>query len=185
MTASNYPSAFAAMIKHEGAKYTDLKADRGGATKFGVTQATLSTWLKRQASKDEVKALTLDAVKPIYKAMYANAVRFDDLPPGLDYLAFDWAVNSGPAKAAKALQEALGVEADGFIGPKTIAAAKKAVAADPIGIVTRYADMRRTFFEAIIKARPSQAVFKKGWFARAAQAKKLALELAAPPKKAT
>jgi len=179
MTAKNYPRAFDAMIQHEGSKYTDIAADRGGATKYGVTQATLSRWLHRPATKAEVKALTLESVKPIYKAFYANEVRFDELPGGIDFLAFDWAVNSGSSRAAKKLQQLVGVEADGYIGPATIAAVSAAYARDPIKLVRDYAGMREAFFRSIIATNPSQKIFEKGWMRRVSEARNLALQLVA------
>lgn len=183
MASHNYPRAFDAMIQHEGSKYTDIAADRGGATKYGVTQDTLSRWLHRPATKAEVKALTLDAVKPIYKAFYANAVRFDELPSGIDFLAFDWAVNSGSSRAAKKLQQLVAIDDDGYIGPATIAAVNAAYRRDPIKLIRDYAGMREAFFRSIIKNDPSQVKFEKGWMRRIKEARALALQMAAnnPP----
>ena len=179
MVAKTYDRAFAAMIAHEGgARYTNIPEDAGGPTKFGVTQAALAAWLGRRASIDDVKALTLDAVKPIYRANYANVVRFDDLPAGLDYLVFDWAVNSGPRRAAKELQICLGVEADGYIGPKSIAAARAQCAAGAAALINRYVDRRVAFYRGLIAAKPNQRKFEKGWMRRAAESRALALKLA-------
>lgn len=49
-------------------------------------------------------------------------MRGDDLPPGLDLIAFDAAVNSGPSRGAKWLRPALGVVADGKVEPAAVAA---------------------------------------------------------------
>ncbi|MHA6692726.1 glycosyl hydrolase 108 family protein [Devosia sp. A449] len=54
--------------------------------------------------KAEVKALNLASVTPIYRKNYWDAVRGDDLPAGLDLALFDFAVNSGPGRAAITLQ---------------------------------------------------------------------------------
>ena len=178
MAANNYSAAFAAMIVHEGSKYTDIAADRGGATKYGVTQATLSSWLKRPATKAEVKALTLDDVKPIYKALYANAVRFDELPVGIDYLSFDWAVNSGPKRAVTNLQEVLGLSQDGYLGPATVDAAWEAFRRDPALLVDCYANERAKFFRSVIANNPSQKIFEKGWMRRVDEARTLAHRMA-------
>ena len=64
-----------------------------------------------------------EEVAAIYRAEYWNAIRGDDLPPGLDLVAFDAAVNSGPSRGARWLQTAVSANADGKIGPATIAAA--------------------------------------------------------------
>ena len=68
----------------------------------------------------EMKALTPEDVKPVYKKLYADKVRFDDLPAGLDWAVLDWAVNSGTGRAAKALQKILNAKQIGAIGPKTL-----------------------------------------------------------------
>ena len=140
MAVSTYNRTFAAMIAEEGG-YTNHRADKGGPTNLGVTQGTLSRWLGRPATIAEIKALTRETVKPIYKVNYANAVRYDELPPGIDYLAFDLAVNSGPRRAAVFLQEILGMkDADGFIGPATVRAAWAVFNRDRRDLIDRYVE---------------------------------------------
>jgi lysozyme family protein len=96
------------VLNHEGG-YVDHPKDPVGATNLGVTIGTLSGWLGRKATKAEVKALTVKDVAPIYRHNYWDKVRGKDLPAGLDYAVFDFAVNSGPFKAASSLQTILGV----------------------------------------------------------------------------
>lgn len=177
MAAKNYDAAFKAMIAHEGG-YTNHPNDKGGPTNLGITQAVLASWLKRKVTAIDVRKLTLADVKPIYKANYANVVRFDDLPGGIDYLAFDFAVNSGPSRAAKYLQALVGVEQDGYIGPATIAAVNREYAKSPAGLINEYADRREAFFQSIIKNNPSQKVFERGWMRRIAEARRLAQAMA-------
>ena len=174
MTAKNYDAAFKAMILHEGG-YVNHPNDRGGPTNLGITKAVLSAWLGRPASIADVRALKLADVKPIYRANYANAIRFDDLPSGIDYLAFDFAVNSGPSRAAKYLQALVGVEQDGYIGPDTLYAAKAMYERGPAKMITAYADRREAFFRSIIVNNPSQKVFERGWMRRIAEARRVAL----------
>lgn len=71
----------------------------------------------------------------IYKRQYWDKAG-RGLPVGLDYAVFDYAVNSGPAQAARDLQRVLGVKPDGIIGAMTLAAAQKrpAVAYDCIAV---------------------------------------------------
>ena len=71
----------------------------------------------------DMRALTPALVGPLYKRKYWDKVAGDLLPSGLDYAVFDAAINSGPGRAAKWLQELVGVTADGAIGPGTLAAA--------------------------------------------------------------
>jgi predicted peptidoglycan binding protein len=70
----------------------------------------------------------------------------DDLPPGVDYIVFDYGVNSGIGRSGKVLQRLLGVPVDGVIGPQTLAAAK---AADPSKLVDALCDERLAFLKSL------------------------------------
>ena len=83
----------------------------------------------------EMKALTPEDVKPIYRKLYADKVRFDDLLSGLD-----WAVNSGTGRAAKALPKLVGAKQDDAIGPKTLQAMMNY---DPAELVDKLHDTRQ------------------------------------------
>ena len=74
--------------------------DPGGATNLGVTKRVMQEFLARAVSMGEMKSLTPEDVKPVYKKLYADKVRFDELSSGLDWAVLDWAVNSGPGRAA-------------------------------------------------------------------------------------
>ena len=67
-----------------------------------------------------MKSLTPEGEKPIYRKLYADKVRFDDLPSGLVWAVLDWAVKNGTGGAAKALQKLVGATQDGAIGQKTL-----------------------------------------------------------------
>jgi hypothetical protein len=95
MAAANFERTLALALVHEGG-YVDHSADPGGATNLGIAIGTLLGWLGRQAAKAEVRALTNATVAPIYRKNYWDAVRADDLPSGVDYCVFDFALNSGP-----------------------------------------------------------------------------------------
>ena len=118
-----------------------------------------------------MRALTPDAVMPLYKRKYWDKVSGDQLPKGLDYAVFDAAINSGPGRAAKWLQEAVGVAADGAIGPGTLAA----VAAQPVqNLIAQYNDQRLQFLESL----PTWGTFGKGWGNRVASVQSVASMLA-------
>ena len=89
----NFASSLAHVLKHEGG-WADHPRDPGGATMKGVTLATYSDWLGRQATKDELRAISDEHLRTIYKARFWDAVRGDELPSGVDYVVFDMAVNS-------------------------------------------------------------------------------------------
>jgi lysozyme family protein len=171
MAAANFERALALVLVHEGG-YVDHPADPGGATNLGVTIGTLSDWLGRPATKAEVQALTKAAVAPIYRRNYWNAVRGDDLPPGVDYCVFDFAVNSGKGRAIPSLQRALSVADDGKIGPLTLAAAS---CKDPGQTIERICADRLAFLRRL----STWSTFGRGWSARVEGVRAEAMALAA------
>ncbi len=166
----NFASSLAHVLKHEGG-WADHPRDPGGATMKGVTLATYSDWLGRQATKDELRAISDEHLRTIYRARFWDAVRGDELPSGVDYVVFDMAVNSGPGRAARMLQAAVGVTPDGAIGPKTLAAVQ---AQDPAALIAAFQRNRQHFLEAL----PTFDAFGKGWTRRVTEAGEIGLKLA-------
>lgn len=80
--------------KHEGG-YVNHPDDPGGATKYGITQRTLEAFRNRPVSEYEIRNLGKSEAAVIYRKRYWNAIGADDLPAGVDALAFDIAVNHG------------------------------------------------------------------------------------------
>ena len=114
--------------------------DSAGATNLGVTKGTMQQYLGRLVSMGEMKSLTPEDLKPIYRKLYADKVRFDDLLSGLDWAVLDWAVNSGTGRAAKALPKLVGAKQDDAIGPKTLHAVMNY---DPAELVDKLHDTRQ------------------------------------------
>ncbi|HEX7072960.1 MAG TPA: glycosyl hydrolase 108 family protein, partial [Hyphomicrobiaceae bacterium] len=110
-------------------------------------------------------------VAKVYRKHYWDKVKGDDLPSGIDYAVFDFAVNSGPTRAAKFLQEVLRVAVDGKIGPQTLAAARRANAAD---VIQALCDKRMAFLRGL----KNWPTFHKGWTSRVAAVRAVALEMA-------
>jgi lysozyme family protein len=170
---SNFAAALKLVLKSEGG-YVDNPADPGGATNMGITRATLAAWRGvpvNRLPKSEVKALTVAEAGTIYRARYWTPIYADDLPAGLDYAVFDYAVNSGPDRAAKDLQRVLGVTVDGRIGPETVAASKT----DPMGTINRLCDARLRYLQGL----GTWATFGRGWSARVTAVRQAALDMAA------
>lgn len=139
--------------------FVDDSRDRGGPTNHGVTLATLSHWRGRSCTVDDVRALSLAEAEAIYRAQYWKAVDGDQLPAGVDLMAFDAAVNQGPGTAARFLQHAAGVTPDGVIGPRTIAAVAGTNAAD---LVEDLADLRLASY----RDDAGWPTYGNGWAAR-------------------
>lgn len=92
---ANFDASLAAVLQHEGGWSNDPH-DPGGATNRGVTQGTYDLWrVDHQLPKRSVKHITPAEVMAVYKKRYWDAVRGDEMPSGVDYCLFDFAVNSG------------------------------------------------------------------------------------------
>jgi lysozyme family protein len=115
----NFEQCLTMLLHHEGG-FVNHPKDPGGMTNLGVTKKVYEEYLGREVTEDEMRALTQEDVAPLYKKNYWDRVRGDDLPSGLDWSVFDWAVNSGPARSARALQTCIGATPDGAIGPNTL-----------------------------------------------------------------
>lgn len=142
--------------------YVNHPRDPGGATNLGVTQRTLDEWRRRRPEwslPGDVRNLKKPDAARIYRAGYWEEVRGDDLPAGIDLLAFDCAVNQGSARARRLLQEAAGVTADGIIGPRTLAAVSKAT---PQMLIREYAARRGVAYAAT----GNMPTFGLGWMRR-------------------
>ncbi len=170
MAAETFDRALALVLDLEGG-FVDHPRDPGGATNLGITPATLANARGRPVSAVDVKALTRAEAGTIYRRLYWNAVKADELPPGLDLAVFDFAVNSGPARAARALQAVLGATRDGRVGPKTIAAAYPADLPAAIRALTRE---RLRFLRAL----STWPVFGRGWTSRTTRVEAAALAAA-------
>ena len=157
MTATNFDAALQIILVYEGG-YSDDPADPGGSTQCGVTLNTFSNYLRRQATVAELKAITNEQLAAIYRSGYWGAI-CDALPSGVDLIYFDGAIQHGPGKIAKFLQNAVGVTADGMVGHLTLAAAN---AANPSDTIRSISNQRDTFYRSL----GTFAKFGKGWTAR-------------------
>ncbi len=170
---TRFERCLAITLRHEGG-WADHPSDPGGATMKGITIGTYAGWKGRKVTKAELRAISDAEVAGIYRRNYWDKVHGDELPPGLDLVAFDGAVNSGPARGARWLQAGVGVEQDGKIGPVTILAAS---AAHPGRAINAACDARLAFVQRL-KTWP---VFGRGWSNRIADIRGAALAMAQPP----
>jgi lysozyme family protein len=157
---SNWERSFELMLVSEGG-YADLShlGDTGGRTNLGVTQRVWEEWVGRESNEKEMRSLTKEMVKPLYKRKFWDACRCDDLPPGIDYLVFDMAVNAGVGRSAKLLQQCVGVSVDGMIGPITITAVKSK---DTEELIEKFSEARELFYRGL----KTFDVFGRGWLNR-------------------
>ena len=146
--------------------YDDDPYDPGGPTNKGITLRVFAEWKGVTADapslaklKEELKRIPDRAARDIYHARYWQTASCPSLPRGLSLMHFDAAVNHGVGTANRFLQEALGVVADGEIGPNTLAAA---AACSVPGVLDRYAAVRRKRYRSLNHFWR----FGRGWLAR-------------------
>lgn len=171
---NNFEAALKYILVHEAGFQDDPKdtgnklADgRTGCTNLGVTQATWEAFVGHPVSKDDMRKLTKEKVSKLYKNKYWNIVHGDDLPTGLDYLMFDFAINAGPGRAIKILQEALGVTVDGAIGNKTLTAINNAPQKE---LISEFTKAKNLYYKSC-KTFPT---YGKGWLNRSESAEQTA-----------
>lgn len=147
------------VLSHEGGYVNDPR-DPGGETKFGIS--------KRSYENVNIKALTREDAKRIYLRDFWRKGSCDLLPVGLDYLILDAGINHGVSQAIKFLQRAVGVTADGIIGPKTILAVNKA---KPEAIIRAFCEHRLNFYKSL----KTFKTYGRGWTRRLVESRATAL----------
>ena len=161
----NFDECLKMLLHHEGG-YVNHPKDPGGETNLGVTKRVYENW----GGTKDMKDLTVEDVAPIYKKEYWDRCKCDDLESGVDWAVFDWAVNSGTGRAAKAIQKICGASQDGAIGPKTLAL---------IGtqnteyVIEEFGKIRQDFYESL----KTFDTFGKGWTRRNKETTAKALEM--------
>ena len=161
----NFDECLKMLLHHEGG-YVNHPKDPGGETNLGVTKRVYEKW----GGTKDMKDLTVEDVAPIYKKEYWDKCRCDDLESGVDWAVFDWAVNSGTGRAAKAIQKICGASQDGAIGPKTLAL---------IGtqntqyVIEEFGKIRQDFYESL----KTFDTFGRGWTRRNKETTEKALEM--------
>jgi lysozyme family protein len=166
---NNFDNCLKKLLVHEGG-FSNHSQDPGGMTNLGVTAKVWAEWVGHDVNEKIMRNLTPSDVAPLYKRKYWDACRADDLVSGLDYVVFDYAVNSGVGRATKTLQACVGVPIDGGIGPVTLAAVKTQ---NPTDIIEKVCDKRLDF----LKSLSTFPTFGKGWERRVNEVKASALKM--------
>jgi lysozyme family protein len=129
---ARFAECVAIVLKHEGG-FVDHPADPGGATNHGISLRYARTRGRLfdldgdgDVDRDDILLVAPDKAAMVYRDWFWRDVKGDDLPAGVDLAAFDYAVNSGPGRAIRSLQRAVGAAPDGFIGPATLGAVRLA-----------------------------------------------------------
>ncbi len=169
----NFAKSLALVLKSEGG-WSDNPQDPGGATMKGVTLTNFRLYVNPTATKDDLRHITDAQIATVYRRFYWDAILGAELPDGVDYAVVDFAVNSGPGRSAKYLQQIVGVQVDGRIGPATLAAVRAML---PSSVIDELCDRRLTFLQGL----GTWSAFGKGWSARVKSVREQALIMAAQP----
>ncbi len=172
---ATYDPALELLDEDEGG-YVNHPLDKGGPTNRGITLATFRRHIKSTATIADLKAITAEQIKIIYKRGFWDTVHGDELPSGVDYAVFDFSVNSGPGRALRYLQMSLQQmslykgDIDGLIGPMTLKAVQ---AASPEKLIDVLCDYRLKF----VRSLSNYPTFGKGWERRIASVRQDAKRL--------
>ena len=157
----NFSASLSHTLAAEGG-YSRNPRDPGGPTNEGVTQSVYTNWRETHGQQPrDVREIDPNEIEAIYRSLYWNGVKGDDLPSGVDYCVFDAAVNSGCAQASRWLQRAADVADDGIIGPVTLMALR---GMDPRFLIHAVCSERLQFLQRL----STWPEFGNGWAHRVA-----------------
>lgn len=159
-----------AFVRYWEGGWSNHKADPGGLTKWGITIKTLVALAldfnrDGRVNEKDLADMTREQAEEVYRREYFDKLRCEDIPAPLALVVFDCAVNQGPARAAKWLQEVAGLtgkDVDGKIGPVSVARAGKAYDADPREFLREYQVKRALHYSSL----SNFVTFGRGWFRR-------------------
>jgi lysozyme family protein len=171
MAAWTYDEALRRLLAHEGG-YTNHPSDPGGPTNFGITLADYRKYIKPDATATDVRAMSVDQAKAIYRKRYWDAQRCDELPAGVDYSVFDYGVNSGTGRSGKVLRRILGLpDTTHLVTDEVLRAVGRR---DPKALITAINEERLAF----LKRLQTWPVFGRGWGRRVAEVRSVSLGMA-------
>lgn len=152
-----YPTIFEKCMKvifaHEGG-YVNDPLDLGGETNRGIC--------KRYFPAEDIKNLTQDRAKYLYFHFYWTKLNIMGLSRDIDILnIFDFAVNAGRTIAIKTAQRVVHVKPDGIMGVITRDAINGFT-----GFSEHYKEARKEYYVEIVRKRPKNQKFLKGWLNR-------------------
>lgn len=127
-----FPQCVDFVLAREGG-YNVVKNDKGGETNFGIS--------KRSYPNEDIKGLTKERAKEIYREDYWLKGGCDKLAWPLCLVHFDACVNAGLGNARRFLSRSN-------------------------GRWEAYLERRKSHYEQIIQKDPTQEKFRKGWMNR-------------------
>lgn len=154
---SNFNDCLNRLLKDEGG-YSNVPGDDGGPTNFGITLIDYRKYVSRTGTATDVKNMSVDTAKNIYKQKYWDALNCGNLTSGVDYTCFDYAVNSGLGRPRKALQR---------FKSKT-----------GTNLINAINDERLSFLQGLAASQQHDMQFLRGWVGRVSRVRQYSLQLA-------
>lgn len=152
---------FISYIKSWEGGYANDPRDSGGPTNKGITIATFRSVFGQSKTIDDLKNMTDEQWWKVFKTKFWDKYKADNInDEWLRYLLVDWLWGSGKWAIIK-VQKYLGLNPDGIVGPKTIAAINDK---DPKELFTSLWKLRSDYLYSISKGK--NRVFLKGWLRR-------------------
>jgi lysozyme family protein len=152
----NFEKCLELVLKSEGG-WVNHPSDPGGETNLGVTKRVWEEYVGHPV--ESLKKLTKEDVAPLYEQKYWRPCYGEILPRGLDFVVFSMAVNAGPGRSVKLLQQSIGCVPDGVIGPRTRELISSSNSAT---LIDKFSETRREYYRSL-KTFP---IFGKGWLNR-------------------
>lgn len=160
---ANFNTYAPRLRRWEGNSFVCDPDDYGGATNSGVTLATFRKTFGRNKTVEDLKNMTETQWRAVMKGEFWDRCKADQIKnQSVAEIFVDWCINSGIGKI-KFVQHFVGVDQDGIVGPKTIAAIN---AADQRALHRRIKMTRARRFLDQIDGNTSQMKFFNGWFNR-------------------
>ena len=149
--------AAAAYVKPNEGGFVDRPNDKGGPTNYGITQDTLSRFLKRSATPEDVKNLSYEDAKACLKDLFWQPMGLDGIrSSGVATAVFDMGINRGPQKAMEYVMLTLSKLNVPHLD-----------AADPEEFLRLFSALIKNGYTLIVKKHPENQEFLAGWWVRA------------------
>lgn len=151
------------ILQFEGG-YAEVPGDLGGPTNSGITLGTFQQFFGADKTKEDLKKMSYVQWRYIFEKGFVNKCKADQIKnESVAYMLVDFAWHSGVKTAVKVLQRIVGVEADGVVGNKTLAAVNSK---NGEKLFYKYFNARQNYLYQIINHRPANGKFELGWLRR-------------------
>lgn len=171
---NNFGGCLAFILQAEGG-WSDNPDDPGGCTMRGITLQSFRLWKgNTQLTCADLNKVTAEDASAFYHQEYWVPLHGDALPPGVDLMVIDCAVNIGAPRSVRLLQEHVGVPVDGLFGPHTLASV---LHAQPVPLIDDLAAAQTKLYQGLTEF----AIFGQGWLNRVNARHRAARSMAVQP----